>query len=80
MSNLGLQAEAGQASTLTLKFDTKLLGDDDVQVRPFETNMSLWAGVDSLTAMVFLTWGMNSFWGPFLTRISQHIQYHPSKH
>lgn len=45
-------AEAGQASTLTLKFDTKLLGDDDVQVRPFETNMSLWAGVDSLTAMV----------------------------
>ena len=48
-------AEGGQPPTLTLKFDTKLLGDDNVQVRPFETNMSLWAGVDSLTAMVFLT-------------------------
>ena len=50
---------AAKSSTLTLKFNLSLLGDDSVQVQPFvnadgtdANNMSTWTGVDSLTAMV----------------------------
>jgi hypothetical protein len=32
---------AAATATLTLQFDAKLLGNDDVAVQPFETNMSL---------------------------------------
>lgn len=48
----GVGGGVGSTPTLTLQFDKKLLGNDDVSVQPFETNMSLWNGVDSLTAMV----------------------------
>ena len=45
------QADTG-AGTLTLTFNASLLGNDEVLVQDFNTNMSTWQGVDSLTAMV----------------------------
>ena len=41
-----------RSSVLTLQFDLRLLGEDEVLVQDFNTNMSSWHGVDSLTAMV----------------------------
>jgi len=38
--------------TLTLTFNSTLLGVDSILVQPFNTNMSQWSGVDSLGAMV----------------------------
>jgi hypothetical protein len=40
------------AGSLTLKFNKTLLGSDTIAVQDFDTNMSNWNGVDSLTAMV----------------------------
>lgn len=40
------------AQSLTLKFNKTLLAGDTVQVQEFNTNMTTWSGVDSLTLMV----------------------------
>ena len=37
---------------LTLKFNSTLLAGDTIQVQDFNTNMTTWSGVDSLTLMV----------------------------
>jgi hypothetical protein len=40
------------APSLSLKFNTTLLAGDTIQVQDFNTNVSTWTGVDSLTLMV----------------------------